>query len=161
MFRIGYGYDVHKLARNEKFVLGGIPLSHYKGTVGHSDGDVLIHAICDSLLGALKLGDIGYHFPDSDNRFLDIDSKVLLEKSYSYIKEKGYRIQNIDSVVMLQKPKIRDYIHKMEQKLATVLDISVYDISIKATTTEKLGFVGRENGIAAQSVALLQRQNTM
>lgn len=156
-FRIGQGYDVHRLAEGETLWLGGILIPHNKGTVAHSDGDVLIHAICDALLGALKLGDIGTHFPDNSGEFKDIDSKILLERSYDLIKKKGYEIVNIDSTVSAQQPKLKSYIPDMEKTMAGVLEINVQQISVKATTTEKLGFEGREEGISVNAVVLLKK----
>lgn len=155
--RVGLGYDVHQLKEGEEFILGGIKLEHYKGASGHSDADVLIHAICDSLLGAANLGDIGVHFPPSDDQYKGIDSSVLLEKVSHLIRDEGYEIGNIDSVISLQKPKIKDVIPEMKSKVATVLGITESRISIKATTTEKLGFEGREEGVSAQVVSLLQK----
>ena len=154
-YRIGIGYDVHRLEKGREFVLGGITIPFEKGPVGHSDGDVLIHAICDAMLGALALGDIGRHFPDSEEEFRDIDSKVLLEKTINMIRFYGYEISNIDSTVCLQKPKISKYLPDMVNALSEVLHIDAHQISIKATTTEKLGFVGEEQGISAYAVALL------
>ncbi len=158
-FRIGQGYDVHRLAEGESLWLGGILIPHYKGTVAYSDGDVLIHAICDALLGALKLGDIGTHFPDNSMEFKDIDSKILLRKSYQMVKEKGYEIVNIDSTINAQQPKLKPYIPEMEKTLASVLEIDVHQVSVKATTTENLGFEGREEGIAVNAVVLLKRMD--
>jgi len=157
--RIGNGYDVHALAKDEELILGGVKINHSKGTIAHSDGDVLIHAICDAILGAAALGDIGLHFPDTSNEFKNIDSSILLQKVLQLINNKGYRIGNIDSTICLQKPKISTYIPMMRKHLASVLDIDINDISIKATTTEKLGFVGREEGIAVYAVALLNKNN--
>ncbi len=154
-FRIGIGYDVHRLEEGRKFVLGGISLPFEKGPLGHSDGDVLIHAICDAMLGALALGDIGKHFPDSEEEFRGIDSKLLLEKTINLIRFYGYQISNIDSTVCLQKPKISKYVPKMVKTLSDVLGTDEHQISIKATTTEKLGFVGEEQGISAYAVVLL------
>jgi len=153
--RIGIGYDVHKLAPDLPLVIGGITIPHHKGFVAHSDGDVLIHAICDALLGALALGDIGQHFPDNDNTYKNIDSKILLKQVKELISDKGYRIINIDSVIMAQKPKLMPHLPNMRQTLADVLAIELEQISIKATTTEKLGFTGREEGIASEAVVLL------
>ena len=155
IMRIGIGYDVHKLVDNRKLILGGIEIPHHKGCLGHSDADVLIHAICDALLGALALGDIGQHFPDNTDEFKDIDSRVLLKKVHTLIKTKGYFISNIDSTLILQNPKISSFIPIMRQELATILNIDIHQISIKATTTEKLGFQGREEGISAQAICLL------
>jgi len=156
-FRIGIGYDVHRLEKGIPFVLGGISLSHDRGPAGHSDGDVLIHAICDAMLGALALGDIGTHFPDTDNEFKDIDSKILLEKTISMIRFHGYDISNLDTTVCLQKPKISKEIPKMVNVLSAVLNIDHHQLSIKATTTEKLGFVGDESGVSAYAVVLLEK----
>ena len=158
-FRIGQGYDVHRLAEGETLWLGGILILHHRGTVAHSDGDVLIHAICDALLGALKLRDIGTHFPDDSSAFKNIDSKILLEKSYQLVKEKGYGIVNIDSTIMAQQPKLKPYIPEMEKTLAGVLGIEENQVSVKATTTEMLGFEGREEGISASAVVLLKNSD--
>lgn len=153
--RIGFGYDVHKLEVGYPLWLGGIQVEHVKGSVGHSDGDVLIHAICDGLLGAANLRDIGIHFPDTDKALKGIDSKILLKHTIELVKSKGFQIGNIDSTICLQKPKIKDIIPEMQKVLANVLEISYEDISIKATTTENLGFIGKEEGIAAYAVVLL------
>lgn len=155
--KIGIGYDVHRLAEGYEFWLGGIKLEHSKGAVGHSDADVLIHAICDALLGAANLRDIGYHFSDTDTEFKGMDSKKLLERVVKLIKEKGYRVGNIDSIIILQKPKVQLFIEEMKETLAGVIGIEKDDISIKATTTENLGFTGREEGIAAQAVVLIEK----
>ncbi|MDP4292062.1 MAG: 2-C-methyl-D-erythritol 2,4-cyclodiphosphate synthase [Bacteroidota bacterium] len=155
--RIGIGYDVHQLAEGYEFWLGGIKLEHTKGAVGHSDADVLIHAICDALLGAANLRDIGYHFSDTSAEFKGIDSKILLKRVIKLLNDKGYRVGNIDSIIILQKPKVQLFIEKMKETLAEVIGIAKDDISIKATTTEKLGFTGREEGIAAQAVALIEK----
>ncbi len=156
-FRVGIGYDVHRLAEGETLWLGGILIPHTKGTVAHSDGDVLIHAICDAMLGALKLRDIGTHFPDNADEFKNIDSKILLKKSYALVKQKGYEIVNIDSSISAQQPKLMPFIPEMEKVMAGVLEIDVENISVKATTTEKLGFEGREEGISVSAVVLLQK----
>ena len=153
--RIGFGLDTHQLVENAPFTLGGILIPHNKGSIGHSDADTLIHAICDAMLGAANLGDIGLHFPDSDPELKGIDSKILLRKVNELITQKGYRIVNIDSAVCLQQPKIRPYIPQMQETLAKVLSIPVSDISIKATTTEKLGFTGREEGVSAYATVLI------
>jgi 2-C-methyl-D-erythritol 2,4-cyclodiphosphate synthase len=153
--RTGIGFDVHQLAVNRKLILGGVEIPHEKGCVAHSDGDVLIHAICDALLGALGLGDIGRHFPDTDPEYKDIASTILLDKVNRMVREKGFVIGNIDSVICLQEPKLRDYIESMQISIAGILKTRAEDISIKATTTERLGFVGREEGIAAHAVVLL------
>jgi 2-C-methyl-D-erythritol 2,4-cyclodiphosphate synthase len=155
--RIGHGYDVHKLEEGRDFFLGGIKIPHNKGCVAHSDGDVLIHAICDALLGAAALRDIGFHFPDTKSDFKNIDSKILLQKSMSMLTEKGYSIVNIDSTICLQKPKIQKYIPEMVKTIAGVLKTDLGNISVKATTTENLGFVGREEGISAYAVVLIQK----
>jgi len=153
--RVGFGYDVHQLKEGKELWLGGIKIEHTKGTVAHSDGDVLIHALCDALLGAANLGDIGKYFPDTSEEFKNIDSKILLKKVISLIYEKGYSIGNIDCTVCLQRPKIGPHITRMLQTLASVMNITENVISIKATTTEKLGFVGREEGISTYAVVLI------
>lgn len=153
--RVGFGFDVHQLVEGREFVLGGIKIEHHKGALGHSDADTLIHAICDALLGAANLGDIGIHFPDSSIDFKGIDSKILLAKTVQLVREKGYSISNIDTTVCLQKPKIKEFIPEMKAILAKTMSISEDDISIKATTTEKLGYVGREEGVSAYAVALI------
>lgn len=157
-FRIGHGYDVHRLAEGETLWLGGILIPHNKGTVAHSDGDVVIHAVCDALLGASKLRDIGTHFPDNSEEFRNIDSKILLKKSYDLVKEKGYKIVNIDCTISAQQPKLKPYIPEMELTMALVLEIDEDRISVKATTTEKLGFEGREEGISVNAVVLLVKK---
>jgi len=154
--RIGFGFDVHKLVEHEPFTVGVIIIPHHKGAVGHSDADVLIHAICDALLGATNMGDIGLHFPDSDPNLKGINSKILLQKVTELIAQKGYRIINIDSTVCLQQPKIRPFIPEMQETLARTMSIPVHDISIKATTTEKLGFTGRKEGVSAYAVVLVR-----
>ena len=157
MYRIGFGYDVHALVPDRELWLGGIKVSHTLGLLGHSDADVLIHAICDAMLGAANLKDIGYHFPDTSSDFKNIDSKILLKECNRLIAEKGYAIVNIDSTICAQKPKLKDYIDPMRECLAGVLEIDADCVSVKATTTEKLGFVGKEEGIAAQAVVLLKK----
>lgn len=154
--RIGLGYDVHKLVPDRKLWLGGIEVSHTKGLLGHSDADVLIHAICDALLGAAALGDIGKHFPDKDPQYKGIDSKILLRKCGELLAQQGYHIANIDSIVVAQQPKIGPFIPQMRETLAQTLNIKVGQISVKATTTEWLGFEGREEGISAHAVALIE-----
>ena len=154
-FRIGFGYDVHQLKEGEDLILGGIHLEHDKGTVGHSDADALIHAICDALLGAANLGDIGQHFPDTSADYKNIDSKILLKNVVGLIKDKGYGIGNIDSTVCLERPKLAPHIDAMREAIATAMGISSDDVSIKATTNEKMGFVGREDGVAAYAIALI------
>jgi 2-C-methyl-D-erythritol 2,4-cyclodiphosphate synthase len=156
-FRIGFGIDFHQMVEDREFWLGGVKIPHTKGALGHSDADVLLHAICDAMLGAACLGDIGVHFPDTDSSYKNIDSKVLLSKSRELIKSAGYTIVNIDSSICLESPKIKNYIPQMQQAIATVLGIELTDISIKATTTEKMGFVGREEGLVAYATILLQK----
>jgi len=157
MQRIGFGFDVHPLVENLPFTLGGVVIPHHKGAAGHSDADTLIHAICDALLGAVNLGDIGLHFPDSDPELKGMDSKILLQKVMSLITQKGYRMVNLDTTICLQQPKLRPYIPQMQETLARVMYISVDQISIKATTTEKLGFTGREEGVSAYAVVLVEK----
>ena len=154
--RIGFGYDVHRLEEGYEFTLGGIKIEHSKGSVGHSDGDALIHAVCDALLGAASLRDIGVHFPDTSSDYKGIDSKILLKRTLELITEGGYAIGNIDTIICLQRPKIKDLIPEMQETLAQVLNIPVRDFSIKATTTENLGFVGTEDGIAVYAVVLIK-----
>ena len=156
-FRIGHGYDVHKLEDGKKFVIGGIEIEHYKGAVGHSDADVVIHVICDALLGALSLGDIGKHFPDTDDKYKGIDSKILLQKVLKLVQEEKYQISNVDVTILLQKPKLRNYIDSMRDTLSNIMEINKSQISVKATTTEGLGFVGREEGVAAHCVCILKQ----
>ncbi|NTW33751.1 MAG: 2-C-methyl-D-erythritol 2,4-cyclodiphosphate synthase [Bacteroidetes bacterium] len=156
-YRIGIGFDTHQLKENIDFWLGGVKISHHKGALGHSDADTLIHAICDALLGAANLGDIGKHFPDSSAEFKGIDSKILLKKVVLLLEKNLYSIGNIDSTICLQNPKISNYIPQMKKALSEVINIPESDISIKATTTEKLGFVGREEGISAYAIALIQQ----
>lgn len=158
-FRIGFGYDVHRLEAGIPFYLGGINIPHNKGAAGHSDADVLIHAICDAILGAAAKGDIGQHFPDSDKKYHNIDSTILLKETLNIIKTDGYNIGNIDTTIALQEPKIGPLIPEMRAKLARVMDIEIDQISIKATTEEKLGFTGREEGVAAYAVVLLKLDN--
>ncbi len=157
--RIGFGYDVHRLAEGEELWLGGIKIAHNKGTIGHSDGDVLIHAICDALLGAACLRDIGYHFPDTSQDFKGIDSKILLKKTVALIRTNHYEIGNIDSTIVLQRPKIKDFIPKMQETLAQVMQIRDSNLSIKATTTERLGFTGKEEGIEAFATVLIKNNH--
>ena len=153
--RIGYGYDVHQLVEGEDFILGGVQLHHTKGAFGHSDADVLIHVICDAILGAANMRDIGFHFPDTAQEYKGVDSKILLEEVMQIIRHKGFELGNIDSTICLQKPKINPYIAEMQKVLADCMQVEQEQISIKATTTEKLGFVGREEGISAHAVVLL------
>ncbi len=154
--RIGFGYDVHRFAENRDLWLGGIKIPHSKGLLGHSDADVLIHAICDALLGAAALGDIGKHFPDTDPEYKGIDSKILLSETARLITNAGYKIANIDSTIALQAPKIAIYIEQMRITLSSLLQIETGQVSVKATTTEKLGFEGREEGVSAYAVVLLE-----
>ena len=155
--RTGFGFDVHRLVEGRDLWLGGILVPHTLGLLGHSDADVLIHAICDALLGAANMRDIGYHFPDSSSEFENIDSKVLLRKTVGLTASKGYRIGNIDATVCAERPKLKNYIPQMQKVLAEVMNIDVDDVSIKATTTEKLGFTGREEGISAYAVVLISK----
>ncbi len=159
-FRIGQGYDVHRLAAGEELWLGGILIPHDKGTVAHSDGDVLLHAICDALLGAVGLRDIGYHFPDTDNQYKNIDSKKILSEVNRLVLEKGYKLVNLDATISAQQPKLKDWIPQMESVVAEVLDCTSDLVNIKATTTEKLGFEGREEGISVQAIVLLEKDES-
>lgn len=156
--RIGFGYDVHALTEGRALWLGGIQIEHTAGLLGHSDADVLIHAICDALLGAANLGDIGYHFPDTAGEYKGIDSKILLARTMKLIREAGYELGNIDATVAAERPKLNPHIPAMKQVLARVMDVREEDISIKATTTEKLGFTGRQEGMAAYATVLIQRK---
>ena len=156
-FRVGFGFDVHQLKVGLDFWLGGIIVPHTKGGIGHSDADVLIHTICDALLGAANLGDIGKHFPDTAAEYKGIDSKILLKEVMVLIRNKGYEIGNIDSTICLQTPKIGPYIPEMQKVLATCMNIDVDQVSIKATTTEKLSFVGREEGVSAYAIVLITK----
>ena len=155
--RIGIGYDVHRLEEGRKLIIGGVKIPYHLGLLGHSDADVLLHAVTDALLGALALGDIGKHFPDTDERYKDQDSRLFLRLAYDLIKKEGYQLGNLDCVIMAQKPKLAPYIERMRACLAKDLETPLDQISIKATTTEKLGFVGKEEGIAAQAICLLER----
>ena len=155
--RVGFGFDVHRLDEGQPFFLGGIKIPHSKGAVGHSDADVLIHTICDAILGAADLRDIGFHFPDSDGKYKGIDSKALLKDVIALVRKEGYEISNVDATVALQVPKVNPHIPKMKSVLAQTMGITPGQISIKATTTEKLSFVGREEGVSAYAVALIQR----
>lgn len=155
LFRIGFGIDFHQLVTGRELWIGGIKLEHTKGALGHSDADVLLHAICDAMLGAACLGDIGVHFPDTDNAYKNIDSKILLKRCNELITKEGYEIGNIDATICLEVPKIKPHVPKMQQVIATILNIQENSISIKATTSEKMGFVGREEGIAAYATILL------
>jgi len=155
-YRIGSGVDFHQLVEGRDLILGGVQVPHTKGALGHSDADVLLHAICDALLGALGLGDIGNHFPDTDQQYKNIDSKILLQQTVKLISGEGYRVINIDSTLCLQEPKIKPYVAQMQTTIAGILGLRDKDVSIKATTTEKLGFVGREEGVIAYATVLLQ-----
>ena len=154
-FRTGFGIDFHQLVEGREFWMGGVKLSHSKGALGHSDADVLLHAICDALLGAACLGDIGVHFPDTSDEYKNIDSKILLKKTYYLISNAGYKIENIDSTVCLEIPKIKPYISEMQKIIASILLLNENAVSIKATTTERLGFIGREEGVSAYASVLL------
>lgn len=156
--RIGYGFDVHQLAEGFDLWLGGVKIPHTKGSVGHSDADVLLHAICDAILGALALGDIGQHFPDTDSNYKGIDSKLLLEKVILLAHEKGYRVGNIDSSLCLERPKVMKYAAEMRTIIAHICQIEADDVSIKATTSEKMGYVGREEGLWASAVVLMLKK---
>lgn len=157
--RVGLGYDVHRFEIGRELWLGGIKVEHSKGLLGHSDADVLIHAICDAMLGAAHLRDIGYHFPDTSSEYENIDSKILLKKTLQLVRNKGYKIGNVDATVMAQSPKLNPYIPQMQRCLSSILEVGEEDVSVKATTTERLGFVGREEGIAAEAVVLLEKED--
>ena len=154
--RVGLGYDVHRLVEGRPFIVGGVEISYEKGLLGHSDADVLLHALTDALLGAAALGDIGRHFPDTEEQYRGISSLVLLEKAYALVKEKGYRLGNADMVLLLQRPKVKDFIPKMEENIARCLSCEINRISVKATTEEGLGFTGRGEGVAAKAIVLLE-----
>lgn len=156
--RIGMGFDVHRLVKGRDLWLGGIKIDHALGLLGHSDADVLIHAVCDAILGAANMRDIGYHFPDNSKEFENIDSKILLRKTVALVREKGYEIGNIDSTICAERPKLNPHIPEMQRVMAQVMGIDPEDVSIKATTTERLGFTGREEGISAYAVALLTKE---
>ena len=156
-YRIGIGVDFHQLKEGYDFWLGGVKIDHTKGAVGHSDADVLLHAICDAMLGALSLGDIGVHFPDTDMNYKNIDSKILLQRTIALIKKEGYAVVNIDTTLCLERPKISPYTEQMRSIIAQIAGITLRDISIKATTTEKMGFVGREEGVVAHAVVMLKK----
>lgn len=157
MLRIGNGYDVHRLVEGRKLILGGVEIPHIKGVLGHSDGDVLVHAIMDALLGALALGDIGQHFSDTDMQYKNIDSMLLLSKVKDLIYSKGYRVVNLDSIIVLQKPKVKPYIESMRKRIAEVMEMDLDQVSVKATTEEKLGFTGDESGVKSYCVVLLEK----
>ncbi len=156
--RVGFGYDVHQLVEGRKLFLGGVNIEHTMGLLGHSDADVLIHAICDALLGAANLRDIGYHFPDSDERYHNIDSKVLLRETVALLYDKGYQVGNVDATVCAEQPKLNPHIPEMQATLAGVMSIDADCVSIKATTTEKLGFTGRKEGISAYATVLIEKR---
>lgn len=156
-YRVGFGIDFHQLIEARELWIGGVKVSHHKGALGHSDADVLLHAICDALLGAACLGDIGLHFPNTSKEFENIDSKILLKRTFELVTKENYKIVNIDGTVCLEEPKLRPHIAKMQAAIADILNISVHDISIKATTTEKMGFIGREEGIAGYATVLLEK----
>ena len=155
--RVGFGFDVHRLDEGQPFFLGGIKIPHSKGAVGHSDADVLIHTICDAILGAADLRDIGFHFPDTDVKYKGIDSKILLKDVMALVRKEGYELSNVDATIALQVPKVNPYVPEMKSVLAQTMGVNQGQISIKATTTEKLSFVGREEGVSAYAVALIQR----
>ena len=158
MYRIGNGYDVHKMVEGRKLILGGVEIPYEKGLLGHSDADVLLHAIMDAMLGALALGDIGKHFPDNDEKYKGIDSMLLLENVWALIKSKGYEIVNLDSIVVMEKPKIKNFIPKMSENIAKILESSIENISVKATTEEKLGFTGNGDGVKSYAVVMLKKK---
>lgn len=160
-YRIGSGVDFHQLIVGRDLWIGGIKISHHKGALGHSDADVLLHAICDALLGALALGDIGDYFPDTDEAYKNIDSKILLKECFQLVKKEGYTIINVDSTLCLQSPKIKPWVLPMRQQIAALLNITEADVSIKATTTEQMGFVGREEGLVAYATVLLQKESAI
>lgn len=157
-YRIGFGIDFHQLKEGRELWLGGVKIPHHKGSLGHSDADVLLHAICDALLGALALGDIGMHFPNTDSAYKNIDSKILLQKCFELIDQKGWQVVNTDSSICLEEPKIKKYSNEMRSIIARILNISVDDVSVKATTTETMGFAGREEGLMAYANVLLKRK---
>lgn len=156
--RVGFGFDVHALAEGRELWIGGIRIEHEKGLLGHSDADVLIHAVCDALLGAANLRDIGYHFPDHAGEYKNIDSKILLGRTVALLRDKGYEVGNIDATVCAERPKLKMHIPRMQEVMAVVMGIDPEDISVKATTTEKLGFTGREEGISAYATVLIQKK---
>ena len=159
MFKIGNGYDVHRLVEGRKLILGGVEIPHTKGILGHSDGDVVLHSIMDAMLGALSLGDIGKHFPDTDSKYLNINSTILLKEVNSLLKKEGYKINNIDSIIVLEKPKIANYIEEMRKIISEILEVTINCVSIKATTEERLGFTGLEEGVKSYCVVLLEKIN--
>lgn len=158
-YRIGFGIDFHQLVEDRDLWIGGVKIPHHKGAKGHSDADVLLHAICDAMLGALALGDIGVHFPDTDQAYKNIDSKILLDRTVQLIKSKGYHVVNVDSSLCLESPKIKPFVSSMQEVIASILTIDIEDVSVKATTTEKMGFVGREEGLVAYATVLLEKKS--
>jgi len=158
-YRIGSGIDFHQLAEGRELWIGGVKIEHHKGAIGHSDADVLLHAVCDALLGALCLGDIGVHFPDTDMSYKNIDSKILLQRTIEMVTGEGYKVVNVDSTLCLQSPKIKTYVPQMQSVISTILGITEKDVSVKATTTEKMGFVGREEGLVAYATVLLKKES--
>ena len=156
-YRIGFGVDYHQFAEGRDLWIGGVKIPYNKGSLGHSDGDVLLHAICDAMLGALALGDIGIHFPNTSNEFKNIDSKILLQRTYQLVKQEGYRMVNVDSSVCLELPKIKPYTAEMQKIISTILKLTTKDVSVKATTTETMGYVGRGEGLQAYATVLLQK----
>lgn len=161
MFRVGNGFDVHAFAEDRPLIIGGIEIPYEKGLIGHSDADVLLHTVADACLGAIGEGDIGRHFPDTDPNFKDADSAKLLQHVWKLVRNKGYKLVNIDCIVMAQKPKMAPHIEKMQERIAELMEASIEQVNVKATTTERLGFVGREEGIASQAVVLLQKENEL
>lgn len=156
-YRIGFGIDFHQMIEERDLWIGGVKVPYHKGAMGHSDADVLLHAICDAMLGALALGDIGVHFPDTEQVYKNIDSKILLEKTFQLIKDRGYHVVNVDSSLCLEAPKIKPYVAAMQEVIAAILHLAITDVSVKATTTEKMGFVGREEGLVAYATVLLEK----
>lgn len=159
MYRIGSGVDFHQLAEGRELWIGGILIPYHKGAVGHSDADVLLHAICDAMLGAVALGDIGKHFPNNDDAYKNIDSKILLKHTFGLINAKGYKVVNVDSTLCLEEPKIIKFVPQMQSEIASILQISIEDVSVKATTTEKMGFAGRGEGLFANATVLLRKRD--
>lgn len=157
--RVGFGFDVHQLVEERELWIGGVRLEHEKGLLGHSDADVLLHAVCDALLGAANMRDIGYHFPDTDPAYKNADSKVLLKRTIELIAGKGYKVGNIDATICAERPKMKSHIPTMQETMARIMEVDVDDISIKATTTEKLGFTGREEGISAYATVLIIKES--
>ena len=157
MYRVGIGYDVHKLEEENVLILGGVLIPYHRGTVAHSDGDVVIHAICDAILGAASLGDIGHFFPDNDDQYKDINSKILLKEVFKMIEKLGYSIVNVDVSIILEEPKLKDHLNKMKFEISKCINVSKENINIKATTSEKLGFIGRGEGVACQAITLLTK----